>query len=457
MSREMEHIEKTVFLSYRRANGPWALAIFQNLTQHGYDVFFDYTRIPSGHFEPVILGNIKASAHFLVLLTPSALDRCKEPGDWLQREIETALETHRNVVPLFLEGFHFRLPKVAEQLTGSLERLQHYHGLTIPLEYFLEAMDRLRNQFLNVQLSTVPHPPSLPARQAAQEQKAAAELAPEVGKKELTAQQWFEWGFAAVSLDEKVYFYSEAIRLDPLLLEAFNNRGVARGELGDLSGSIEDFSKAICLDPNDFEVFYNRGVIRGMHGDHVGEIEDYNEAIRLNPNYAEAIYNRGLTRGGQGDLTGAINDYSEAIRLNPNDVDTFYNRGVARDKRGDLAGAIRDFSEAIRLNPNYADAFYNRGVAWDKRGDLAGAIRDYGEAIRLNPNYTEAIYNRGWARDERGDLAGAIEDYTEVVRLNPNDADAFHNRGVAREKQGDSEGAKRDYDEAVRLGYKPEA
>jgi hypothetical protein len=35
----MERIEKTVFLSYRRTNVPWALAIFQNLTQHGYDVF----------------------------------------------------------------------------------------------------------------------------------------------------------------------------------------------------------------------------------------------------------------------------------------------------------------------------------------------------------------------------------------------------------------------------------
>jgi hypothetical protein len=35
----MERIEKTVFLSYRRTNFPWALAIFQNLTHNGFDVF----------------------------------------------------------------------------------------------------------------------------------------------------------------------------------------------------------------------------------------------------------------------------------------------------------------------------------------------------------------------------------------------------------------------------------
>jgi hypothetical protein len=81
----MERIEKTVFLSYRRTNIPWALAIFQNLTQHGYDLFFDFNGIDSGDFEHVILGNITARAHFLVLLTPSALERCSDPADWLRR------------------------------------------------------------------------------------------------------------------------------------------------------------------------------------------------------------------------------------------------------------------------------------------------------------------------------------------------------------------------------------
>ena len=87
----MARVEKTVFISYRRTNAPWALAIFQNLHNNGYDVFFDYEGIASGDFESVILGNIRSRAHFLVLLTPSALERCGKRGDWLRREIETAL------------------------------------------------------------------------------------------------------------------------------------------------------------------------------------------------------------------------------------------------------------------------------------------------------------------------------------------------------------------------------
>ena len=128
----MSRVEKTVFISYRRTNVPWALAIFQDLTHHGYDVFFDYNGIASGDFERAILGNITARAHFLVLLTPSALERCDDPADWLRREIETALRSHRNIVPLMLEGFDFGTPRISSQLTGTLAALKHYNALSIP-------------------------------------------------------------------------------------------------------------------------------------------------------------------------------------------------------------------------------------------------------------------------------------------------------------------------------------
>ena len=61
-------IEKTVFISYRRTNVAWALAIFKDLTSHGYDVFFDFTGLASGDFEQAIMEHIRARAHFLVLL-----------------------------------------------------------------------------------------------------------------------------------------------------------------------------------------------------------------------------------------------------------------------------------------------------------------------------------------------------------------------------------------------------
>jgi hypothetical protein len=100
------------------------LAVFQDLTNHGFDVFFDYDGLASGAFEQAILGNIRARAHFLVVLTPSALDRCDEPADWLRLEIETALDARRNIVPLLIDGFDFNTPAIASRFTGKLAALQ---------------------------------------------------------------------------------------------------------------------------------------------------------------------------------------------------------------------------------------------------------------------------------------------------------------------------------------------
>ena len=143
-------IEKTVFISYRRTNFWTALAVFQNLHSNGYDAFLDYKSIPSGDFEQVITENVKSRAHFIVILSPSALDRCHEPGDWLRREIELAIDNQRNIIPLMMEGFDFSSPETVKALTGKLANLKMYNAIGIPAEYFDEAMVKLRSKrFLN--------------------------------------------------------------------------------------------------------------------------------------------------------------------------------------------------------------------------------------------------------------------------------------------------------------------
>jgi SOS-response transcriptional repressor LexA len=173
------------------------LAIYQSLTTHGYDVFFDYLSIDSGNFEKLILENIKARAHFIVILTPSAVERCNEPGDWLRREIETAMNEKRNIIPIMLEGFDFSSPLVTDSLTGKLASLKQCNGLRLYAEYFFEAMDRLRDRYLNVSLEEVPlYQLSEEAKGIAAASRLAANKAKSVGKDQLSAQESFESNYA---------------------------------------------------------------------------------------------------------------------------------------------------------------------------------------------------------------------------------------------------------------------
>lgn len=173
----MAYIEKTVFISYRRKDVSWALNVYQDLTHKGYDVFFDYKSIASGDFEQIIIGNIKARAHFVMILTPTAFDRCNEPGDWLRREIETAMDEKRNIIPLFFDGFNYGASNVSEKLTGKLKDISRYNGFNVYHDYFQEAMEKLSNQFLNIPLDAILHPLSDEVQEIVRENQVAANKA----------------------------------------------------------------------------------------------------------------------------------------------------------------------------------------------------------------------------------------------------------------------------------------
>lgn len=313
----MPRIDKTVFVSYRRTNIGYALAIYQNLSSQGYDVFFDYNSIDSGDFEQIILNNIASRAHFVVLLTPSALERLDETGDWLRREIEYAIETKRNIVPLTMEDFDWSIAQ--KHLTGKLAPLGNYNALRVPADYFMEAMNRLCSRYLNIDIDTVLHPRSTQAQQAAATSKTQADAQPKVQEKELTASEWFEKGYQSTDSDEKIKFYSEAIRLNPNYAEAYNNRGIARDNKGDFGGAIDDYTEAIRLKPDFAKAYYNRGAARKAQGDLHGAIADCTEAIRLKPDYAEAYYNRGAAYWSKGDFPKCVADWEKTLELDPND------------------------------------------------------------------------------------------------------------------------------------------
>jgi tetratricopeptide (TPR) repeat protein len=401
---EMARIEKTVFISYRRTNVPWALAVYQSLASSGYDVFLDIKGIASGDFERVILENIRARAHFLVLLTPFALEEVGEPGDWLRREIETALDTRRNIVPLMLEGFDFYTPSIAKHLTGTLSVLPHYNALRIPPDYFEEAMRSLRERYLAVPLDAVLHPASTPAVQAGREQQRLASAAPPVTAPELKAEECFQRAFQATDPDEQLRYYDEAIRLKPDYAIAYNNRGLVRKAKGDLDGALKDCDEAIRLKPDLTIAYSNRGNARKAKNDLDGALKDHDEAIRLKPDLALAYNNRGIVREAKGDLDGALKDCDEAIRLEPDYAEAHNTRGTLRQAMGDLEGALKDYDEAIRLRPDHADAHYNRGVVRQAKDNLEGAINDYQRYLDLGggPRRGNQAQVEGIIRDLKG-------------------------------------------------------
>ena len=115
--------------------------------------------------------------------------------------------------------------------------------------------------------------------------------------------------------EEAIKDFNEAIRLNPNYAEAYNDRGVAKYDLGKYSESIEDYNRAIQLNSSFFGAYSNRGLVKVKIGKYKEAIEDYNEAIKLNPDYAGAYYNRGLAKIKLNQHNEAIFDFEKAVEL----------------------------------------------------------------------------------------------------------------------------------------------
>ena len=353
----MGQIEKTVFISYRRTNEMHARAVYQTLKAHGFDCFLDFQNIDAGAFDQIILNQIKARAHFVLILTPSALERCNEPGDWLRKEIETAIDYKRNVVPLMMEGFSYGSPAIRQYLTGKLALLGQYNALEFPRGFFDEAMARLINRYLNVEIEGILHP-ILPQHETFILQiQTAMEESPKVSSDELRAAELFEDAYAKYDKGDyadAVAKYTQSLALNKQQPRAYFYRALAKRKMGNKPAALMDYSQALMLKPDYADAYYHRGVLRGQMGDVEGEIEDYSATITHDLRYYLALVGRAHAHIHLKAYDRALADANGALMLKPDSADAFFARARVCVAMGNQEAELADYTNAIKPRSKYA-------------------------------------------------------------------------------------------------------
>ncbi|MBT3316154.1 MAG: tetratricopeptide repeat protein [Anaerolineae bacterium] len=485
--------QKTVFISYRRTNFYTALAVYQDLHAHGYDVFFDYESIDSGDFEQIIFENIQHRAHFLVILSPSSLERLKEANSIMRREVEMAVDEGRNIIPLTMEGFDFGNHSSKEAFFGKLANLSSYNAVGLVPEYFDAGMEKLR-RFLDIALEDV----RLPALSAITEEdtekrQAKASEEPAVEEKSLTAEEWFERGYKSqIDGNHKgaIRCYEEVLRINPNHPEPYNNLGnilvdlkryaeaeeayrkaikidpeyaVPYRNLGDLFAKLkrpkkaeESYRKAIKIDPEDDMAYSSLGDLFDKLKRSKEAIIHYNKAIQLRPNFEPHYYFRGKIYRKQGNFQAAIADHDKAIQLFPESQYHYALRGEMHGELRDFQAAITDYSNAIQFAPDNAHYYSLRGEMYGELGDFQAAITDYSNAIQFAPDDAHYYSLRGEMHEKLEEFQAAIADYNAAIENSSGYPLHLHalflsSRGIVRKKQEDFHNADIDFGKAIRF------
>lgn len=383
-----EELSNSVFVSYRREVSQFfALALWQNLSDRGIDVFYDQETIHAGRFETIIRDQIAARPYMVPVLQAGVLNRCVDPNDWFRQELEAAIDLGRTLVPVYTPEFDFDdIERFLPDTTAAA--LRSYNMLEIPPKFFAAAVDMLAENYLKPIRQQL-EPASEIAAAEAENQAAARKEAAPVSTRRLTAEEQYARGYGAQLRGEDqaaIDAYTEAVKLNPKHANAYIGRGNAKYRLGDYAGAVEDHTEAIRLQPETASAYYNRGLAQKAAGEDEAAIADYTAALELNPEHANAYIGRGLAHKALGDNDQAIADLTEAIRISPETASAHYNRGLTLKAIGDFDAATADYAEAIRINPNHDNAYVGLGGVKYARGDYEGAIADNDEALRINPD-----------------------------------------------------------------------
>lgn len=255
-----------------------------------------------------------------------------------------------------------------------------------------------------------------------------------------------EYGFSEPAIAD----YNEAIHLKPDAA-LYTKRGKAYIRMGIMEmnnweNAIEDFSEAIRLDPKLAEAYIWRGktyhswasyeLISEAHSYQMlsqealeryeQAVKDITEAIRLEP-AASYHATRALVYEDMEQYDKAITDYTEAIRLEPEAL-YFNNRGLLYYVTSHFEQAIKDFDNSIHLIPDNYEAYLFRGIVCSELGRYEQVIEDLNKAIEFLPfrdiyplDYIYIL--RANANIELGQYDMATEDYHEAISIDSSLAD----------------------------------
>ncbi len=188
-------------------------------------------------------------------------------------------------------------------------------------------------------------------------------------------------------LREAQAIYQDILKVQPKHFDSLHLSGLVEILTGNLEAGIKLIDKAIKVNPNVAAAYNNRGNALLDLGRADEALMSYNKALSLKPDYPQAHNNRGNALLMLDRPEEAMASYDKALALMPNYPNAYFNRGNALNKLKRVDEALAGYGKALALRPDYADAYNNRGNVLLGLGRLKEALADHEKVLSLRPDF----------------------------------------------------------------------
>jgi tetratricopeptide (TPR) repeat protein len=166
----------------------------------------------------------------------------------------------------------------------------------------------------------------------------------------------------AVKLEEAIFYYSEALRLNPEYTQAHGNLAVALFEQGKFEEAIVHFTHVIEREPGNGDAHFKLGFCLLLKGEPASAIPHFEQALRLLPEQLAAELYLGLCLSLEGKVELAKLHYEQLLASHPNVGRAYYFLGQALQDLGQADAAAASYQRALDMDPQWPDEA--RQMAW---------------------------------------------------------------------------------------------
>jgi protein O-mannosyl-transferase len=166
----------------------------------------------------------------------------------------------------------------------------------------------------------------------------------------------------AVKLEEAIFYYDQALRLNPEYTQAHGNLAVALFQQGRFEEAIIHFTHVIEREPGNGEAHFKLGFSLLLTGEPAKASPHFEQALRLLPEQLAAELYIGLCLSLDGKVEQAKRHYEQLIASHPNVGRAYYFLGQALQDLGQADAAAASYRRAVDMDPQWPDEA--RQMAW---------------------------------------------------------------------------------------------
>ncbi|KAM5175941.1 tetratricopeptide repeat protein 6 [Callospermophilus lateralis] len=296
--------------------------------------------------------------------------------------------------------------------------------------------------------------------------------------------------------NEAIYWFSEAIKIDPSCIQSYICRAEAYYKLHKLKRAVKELSRAIHFQPDGVQLYIIRGQYLLMMKCYdlakftIYQVAEMNRGlIELSPiqqaiiysfceNHEKAIQVLEESLWSKPEVTMFIiaktlmkaKKFKEALRMLKKAMEIcscslkgqnaaafssecLYNLGLCYIEENNFQMAFDSFTKAVKANPDFAEAFYQRGFCKVKL-HKESSVLDFNRAITINPKHYQAYLGRVAYYGLKGRFSKAILNCNEAISIYPESVRAYVCRGALKYYSGNYRLAIEDLTTAINMDRK---